>query len=96
MTRMKMPDDTMGRVGAIMHNARMSCRMSRDELADMLRILPNELAAYEHGKIKIPADVLEHVFAMGFSMLRFRTLTSKYRMQRRIFRNLKQSSAEMP
>ena len=58
MTRMKMPDDTMGRVGAIMHNARMSCRMSRDELADMLRILPNELAAYEHGKIKIPAGII--------------------------------------
>lgn len=95
MTKMNIPDADTKRVGAIMHNARMVCHMSRDELSDLLNIMPNDLAEYEHGRTVIPADVLERVFIMGYSLMRIRVLENRYRCQRAAFRKIKQVVKEV-
>lgn len=94
MTKMNILDANTKRVGAIMHNARQMAHISRDELADLLDIMPNDLAAYEHGRTVIPADLLERVFVMGYSLMRIRVLENKYRRQRNVFRKLEQTIKE--
>ena len=96
MSRMKITDDPAKRVGAIIHNARLVCHMSRNELAGLLRITPKELAKYEHATAQIPAEILEHLFLMGYKMMRIRVLEHRYRQNRRMFRSIKQIVAEIP
>ncbi|MBD5391425.1 helix-turn-helix transcriptional regulator, partial [bacterium] len=58
----KQIDRTAGRVGAMMRRARRVCGLNTDDLATMLHIMPDELAAYEHGHSEIPMSILEHMF----------------------------------
>lgn len=96
MTKMKITDDPAKRIGAIMYNARIVGHLSRNELAGLLRVTPEELATYEHGTAQIPADILEHLFLMGYKMMRVRVLEHRYRQNRQLFRKLKQIVAKVP
>ena len=89
-------DKTAKHIGEALQHARIVLHISRDEASDLLRIMPNELTEYERGITKIPTDILSHIFLLGYKMMRLRTLEERYRMQRRIFRKLKQSIADIP
>lgn len=91
MPRTKPIDETAGRLGAIMCNARRLCYMPHDEVAKLLLISPSEMLEYERGTKKIPADVLERVIVMGYKMLRIRTLESRYRRQRMVLQRVKEN-----
>lgn len=96
MTKMKVSDDPARCIGAIMHNARLMCHMSRNELAEMLRMSSAELGVYEHGKVPIPEHLLEYIFTIGYNTLRVRGLQYRYRYQRRVFRKIKQTVNAVP
>ncbi|MDE6250162.1 MAG: helix-turn-helix domain-containing protein [Alphaproteobacteria bacterium] len=90
MAKQKQIDITAGRMGAMLRRARHVCRMSTDDAATMLRIMPDELAAYEHGTGEIPLNVMEHIFVMGYRMIQVRIIEHRYHNQRRLFRKLNQ------
>ena len=92
---MKQIDETAGRMGFAMRQARKQCRLSADEVAILLHITSAELLSYERGTDKIPTDIIERVFIMGYKMIRVRTLENSYRKYRRIFRKLKQSGMDI-
>lgn len=91
MTRTKPIDETAGRLGTIMCNARRLCYMPHDEVAKLLRIPPADMLEYERGTKKIPADVLERVIVLGYKMLRIRALESRYIRQRMVLRRVKEN-----
>ena len=93
---MKQIDETAGRMGFAMRHARKQCRLSADEVAILLHITSAELLSYERGTDKIPTDIIERVFIMGYKMMRVRVLENSYRKYRRIFRKLKQSGVDLP
>jgi len=93
--KMKKIDETAGRLGLAMRQARRVCRLSQDDAAAILCIMPTNLAEYEFGVTKIPFDVLEHLFVMGYKMLQVRTTESRYRRHRKVFNKIKDAVAEM-
>ena len=86
----KQIDQTAGRVGAMMRRARRMCGLSTDDLATMLRIMPDELAAYEHAHKEIPMSILEHMFVMSYKMIQVRIIEYRYNRQRNFLRSKKQ------
>lgn len=90
----KQIDETSGRVGAAMRNARQTCVIMHQDAAALLHITPKELGAYECGAEKIPTDILERVFAMAYKMIQIRQIEDRYRRQRRVFWKLKQVIAD--
>ena len=91
MQKQKPIDETAGRVGAMMRQARRDCRMPTDDAAALLFVMPEELVAYERGLKKIPVDVLNRFFVMGYKMMHVRVLEKKFRRQRRVLQKLAQS-----
>lgn len=91
MQKRKQIDETAGRLGAAMRQARLARHLSRDEVGTLLYIMPDELSEYERGIKKIPDEILQYVFSMGYKMMRFRNLEDRYRLQRRIVRKIKQT-----
>lgn len=71
------------------------CRLSQDNTAMFLSIMPTDLAQYECGITKIPFDVLEYLFVMGYKMLQVRTTETRYRKQRKIFNKIKNTVSEI-
>ena len=96
MSKRKPIDATAARLGAALYHARHNGHISRNELAMVLHIMPDELAKYEHGVEPIPPDVLEHLFVMSYKMLRVRSLESRYRSQRQFFYKLRNAVNEIP
>ena len=96
MSKRKPINKTAARLGAAMYHARHNGHISRNELAMVLCVMPDELAKYEHGVEEIPMDVLEHLFVMAYKMLRVRSLESRYRSQRQFFYKLRNAVNEMP
>lgn len=90
MTKQKQIDAAARRIGVTLRRARHMCKMSTDDAAFMLRIMPAELAAYEHGVQEIPLHILEHVFVMGYKMIQVRIIETKYHRQRKQYQKLKQ------
>lgn len=88
---MKTIDETAGRIGRAMISARHVCRLTRDDVADLLHIMPNDLVEYERGHTKIPHDILERIFMLGYKTMHLRKLERMYRQQRWIFRKIKQT-----
>jgi len=93
--KMKQIDETAGRLGVAMRRARRVCRLAQDEAAVLLRVTPAELAEYECGRARMPYDVMEHVFLMGYKMMHVRMMERSYRNHRNIFRKIKNAVAEM-
>ncbi len=96
MQKAKQIDETAGRIGRAMMHARHALRIPRDEAASLLHLLPNELSEYERAITKIPQDILERMFLLGYRMMRFRTLEDKYRLQRKFYRKLKDTIDQVP
>ena len=90
MAKQKRIDITAGRVGTALRQARNKCKMSTDDAATILHIMPEELAAYEHGVQEIPQNILEHLFVMGYKMIQVRIIEHRYHNQRKLFRQFKQ------
>lgn len=88
-------DTTAGRMGAMLRSARQMCKLSTDDASSILHILPDDLAAYEHGVWEIPLGVLEHMFIMGYKMIQVRIIEHRYHNQRKILRQIKQISADV-
>ena len=92
---MKKPiDETAGRVGAMMRQARRVCHMPTDDAAALLHVMPNELVAYERGFTKIPTDLLERMFVMGYKMMHVRVLENRYRQHRMALMKIKRTVAD--
>ncbi|MBD5400321.1 hypothetical protein HDR61_01060 [bacterium] len=89
MQKRKPIDETAGRVGAMMRQARHVCHMPTDDAAALLYVMPEELVAYERGVKKIPAEVLEHFFVTGYKMMHVRVLEKRYRRHRDSVRKVK-------
>jgi len=94
--KMKKIDETAGRMGMAMRQARRVCRLVPDDAAILLGIMPTDLAEYERGTAKVPFDVLEHMYVMGYKMLQVRIMENRYRRQRKIFSKIKDAVVEMP
>ncbi len=96
MTKTKQINTTTGRMGAMLRVARHVCKLSTDDAALLLRVMPDELAEYERGIMEIPPGVLEHMFIMGYKMMQVRIIERRYHAQRMQLRKLKQmcSNAE--
>jgi len=92
---MKQIDETAGRLGAAMRQARRICCLGPDDVAVLLGIMPAELAEYERGTAQVPYDVLQHVFVMGYKMMQVRIIESRYRSHRNVFRKIKNAVVEM-
>ena len=90
MAKQKQIDATAGRMGAMLRSARQMCHMSTDDAALLLRIMPDELAAYERGISKMPTGVLEHMFIMGYKMMQVRIIERRYNDQCAMLKKLKQ------
>ncbi len=78
-----------------MRQARRVCRLSQDDAAMFLSIMPTDLAQCECGIIKMLFDVLEHMFVMGYKMLQVRTTETRYRKQWKIFNKIKNTVPEI-
>ena len=83
MAKTKQIDATARRMGAMLRRARQVCQMSTDETALMLRIMPDELVAYERGVQEIPLHIMEHIFIMAYKIMQVRIIEGKYRQQRK-------------
>lgn len=90
MAKQKQIDATAGRMGAMLRVARRACNLTTDDAALLLRIMPDELAAYERGIQEIPQGVLEHMFIMGYKMIQVRIIERRYHKEHMMFRKLKQ------
>ena len=90
MAKQKQIDITAGRLGVTLRQARQRCHMSTDDAAAMLHIMPDELAAYEHGTGEIPLNVMEHMFVMAYKMIQVRIIEHRYHNQRKMFLKLNQ------
>lgn len=88
MAKIKQIDATARRMGAMLRRARRMCQMSTDETALMLRIMPDELVAYERGMQEIPLHIMEHIFIMGYKMMQVRIIENKYYRQRKLYQKL--------
>ena len=84
-------DDTAGRVGAMLRQARRVCHMPQDDAAALLHIMPDKLAEYERGFTKIPSALLERMFVLGYKMMHVRVLENRYRQQNIAFRRLQRT-----
>lgn len=93
--KQKRLDEMTEQLSKAMHQARQMCKITADDAAVLLRIRPDELFEYERGLKRIPRDVLEHVFVMGYKMMQVRIMENRYRRQCNFFRKLKQSVAEV-
>ena len=71
-------DETAQRLGTSMRVAREYCRLSIDELAGILRVMPTELYEYECGIRQIPTDILQRIFIMGYKMMYARRCDRRY------------------
>ena len=87
-------DETSVRLGRAMRAGRWMCRLTHDDAARLLRVLPNDLLEYECGAKQIPTDVFVHVFTMGYRMMEIRTLRHNYIYHRKLLCKLKQSLKE--
>ncbi len=96
MQRAKQIDETAGRIGRAMMHARHALRIPRDEVASLLHLLPNELSEYERAITKIPQDIFERMFLLGYRMMHFCTLEDKYRQQRKLYHKLKNALDQVP
>ena len=94
MGKYKPINETARRMGAMLRRARRMCRMSTDDAALLLQMMPDELAQYEHGVCEIPINILEHMFVMGYKMIQVRKLERRYHNQRELFYKLKKTVAE--
>lgn len=83
------------RLGVAMRHARHASGSTPDELARLLRIMPDELLAYERGLSEIPLDILERIIVMGYKMIIVRSLEKKYRLQRKVFGKIKHNVAQV-
>lgn len=83
------------RLGVVLRRARNASGLAPDELARLLRIMPDELLAYERGRSDIPLDILERIIVMGYKMIIVRSLERKYRLQRRVFRKIGHTIAQV-
>lgn len=86
----KQIDESAGRIGAAMREARLTHHMKCKEIAELLRVTPQELIRYEHGTDKVPFDVLQRIFVHVYKTLQMRCLESKYYHQRCMFRKMKE------
>ena len=91
---MKKTNKPANQMGFAMLCARQQCHLQPDEVALLLRITPAELFEYERGTEHMPTDVLQHVFIMGYKMMRIRVLEDRYRRQRRMFQKIKTAVTE--
>ena len=96
MQKQKPIDETAGRVGAMMRQARRVCHMPTDDAAALLYVMPEDLVAYERGFKKIPVEVLEHFFVTGYKMMHVRVLENRFRQHRMALRKMKQTVSEIP
>ena len=92
---MKQVNETVGRMGAALRQARQACRMTHDEVAVLLGVMPSDLAEYERGITVIPFDVLRQIFVMGYKMIEVRAIEKHYRCQRKVFRRIKNIVSDM-
>ena len=90
MAKTKQIDATAGRMGAMLRSARQMCHMSTDDAALLLRIMPDELAAYERGIMEVPLHIMEHMFVMAYKMMQVRIIERRYYDQRAMLKKLKQ------
>ncbi|MBD5400458.1 helix-turn-helix transcriptional regulator [bacterium] len=86
-------DNTAGRLGRALYDARIACNIPYDNAAMLLHITPNELSEYERGTTEIPHDIMIRMLVMGYKLIHARTLEEKYRRQRNTFKKLKQPVA---
>jgi len=91
---MKQLDETAGRLGIAMRNARRICYIPHDEVAYLLHITPKELAEYEQGIVKIPFDILERILIYGYRTMHARVLEGTYRKKRFVFNKLQKLERE--
>lgn len=94
MKTVKAIDDNMARLGVTFRHAREECRLSLDDAAGILHIMPNELFEYEHGAKPVPTDILYRLFVMGYKMIEVRVITRRYQVHRNVLRKLKRTIAE--
>lgn len=83
------------RLGVVLRRGRYASGLTHDELARLLRIMPDELLAYERGRSEIPLNILERIIVMGYKMIIIRSLEKKYRLEQKVFRKIKQSVAQL-
>ena len=91
----KQLDETAARIGVVMCYARRTCHMSRNEVAELLRITHAELLEYERGTDKIPFDILNRIFVLSYKTIQLRRIESKYYQQRNMFRKMKQNMTSL-
>lgn len=87
-------DETAARLGRAMRAGRQMCRLTHDDAARLLRVLPGELLEYECGVKRIPTDVFVQAFTMGYRMMEVRTMRHNYIRHRKILHELKQTIKE--
>lgn len=79
-------DETAGRIATAMCYARRTYHISRNEVADLLRITRAELIEYEHGTREIPLGILERLFVLGYKSIQMRQIESRFYKRRTNFR----------
>ncbi len=94
MAKITRIDVVARRPGTILRLARRACNLTTDDAATMLHVLPDELAAYEHGVKEVPQHILEHLLIMGYKMKQVRIVEARYHNQRKLLRQIKQISTD--
>lgn len=92
--KVKPMNETTARLGRAMRAGRWMCRLTHDDAARLLRVLPNDLLEYECGVKQIPTDILVHALTMGYRMMEVRTMRHNYIHHRKLLRELKQTVKE--
>ena len=92
----KQIDRTAGRMGMALRHARRHNGLNTDDAAPMLHIMPDELAAFEHGHAEMPMDILLYIFTMGYKMIQIRMIERRYHNMRQILHQSKQYRMSTP
>ncbi len=58
--------------GKIVTNARKTINLGRKEVAQLLKISPNQLYRYEHGSTPFPEATMMRLMIAGLSLLSFK------------------------
>lgn len=94
MQTVKAIDENQARLGLSLRVGREECRLSLEDAAHMLHIMPNELFEYEHGAKPVPMDILQRLFIMGYKMIEVRIINNRYQVQRNMFKKIESAVAK--
>lgn len=92
---MKQIDNTAGRIGVAMRDARRNAHMPMDVVAWLLHVSLADLQQFETGTKQIPMEVIRYICLMGYQLLQIRSFERMYKQRQYFFNKMRQMKADI-